>query len=97
MQGILTVTYLHSAMAASGGSKVTFSAMKYAWGKARGVLFHFSFELKSQSVNSNSIFEAVEQIDVSSQLTVTNRKVTLGGLLTRSGGFSCGEEGKLLE
>ena len=77
MQGILTVTYLHSAMAASGGSKVTFSAMKYAWGKARGVLFHFSFELKSQSVNSNSIFEAVEQIDVSSQLTVTNRKVTL--------------------
>ena len=46
MQGILAVTFWHSAMAASGGSKVTYGAMKCALSKARGgrVQFHFCFE-----------------------------------------------------
>ena len=45
MQGILAVTFWHSAMAASGGSKVTYGAMKCALSKARGgrVQFHFCF------------------------------------------------------
>ena len=54
MQGILAVTFWHSAMAASGGSKVTYGAMKCALSKARGgrVQFHFCFGVEKSNLKS---------------------------------------------
>ena len=54
MQGILAVTFWHSAMAASGGSKVTYGAMKCALSKARGgrVQFHFCFGVEKSNLKN---------------------------------------------
>ena len=60
MQGILAVTFWHSAMAASGGSKVTYGAMKCALSKARGGTSSISFFFRSWKVKSEKHFKQID-------------------------------------
>ena len=60
MQGILAVTFWHSAMAASGGSKVTYGAMKCALSKARGGTRSISFFFRSWKVKSEKHFKQID-------------------------------------
>ena len=75
MQGILAVTFWHSAMAASGGSKVTYGAMKCALSKARGGTSSISFFFRSWKVKSEKHFTQIDSQIHSWHLT--NWKVTL--------------------